>query len=246
MSKFVVMANWDDAPHLSKEVKEELWKEIPPFQRDARSKGIPQLGAGAIYPVSESDIVIPDMEIPVHWQRAYGLDVGWNRTAAIWGAINRETDILYLTGEYYRGEAEPSVHAAGIRTISKWKQPGVVDPAARGRQQRDGQQLLQDYIDLGLDLEVAFNGVESGLLELWQRMSTGRLKVFQSLNNWLFEFRLYRRDEKGRIVKKHDHLMDATRYLVMSGIDRAKLKPKDPKEMKIEYTDGSGGQGWMG
>lgn len=246
MSKYVVMATWDDAPHLSKEVKEELWKSIPPFQRDARSKGIPQLGAGAIFPVPESDLVIPDMEIPAHWPRAYALDVGWNRTACLWGAINRETDVLYLTGEYYRGEAEPAIHAQAVKTISGWQQPGVIDPAARGRAQKDGSQLMQDYIDLGLDLETAFNGVESGLLEVWQRMSSGRLKVFKSLQNWLFEFRLYRRDEKGRIVKVNDHLMDTTRYLVMSGIDRATVKPSGVKEQKIEYFDPSGGSGWMG
>jgi phage terminase large subunit-like protein len=34
-SKYVVMATWDDAPHLNDEVKKELWESIPPFQRDA-------------------------------------------------------------------------------------------------------------------------------------------------------------------------------------------------------------------
>ena len=52
-------------------------------------------------------------------------------------------------------------------------------------------------------------------------MSFGKLKVFKSLGNWLQEFRLYRRDDKGRVVKDNDHLMDATRYLVVSGIDKA-------------------------
>ena len=246
-SKYVVMGTWDDAAHLTQEVKDELWKSIPPFQRDARSKGIPQLGAGAIFPVPETDVVVPDMEIPKHWPRCYALDVGWNRTAALWGAINRETDILYLTAEYYRGEADPATHAQGVKAISKWRMPGVIDPAARGRAQKDGSQLMQDYIDLGLDLDVAFNGVESGLLEVYNRMSTGRLKVFKSLQNFLFEFRLYRRDQKGHIVKANDHLMDALRYLVMSGLDRAKVKPPTEKEMVIEYRDTSGrGTGWMG
>jgi hypothetical protein len=38
------------------------------------------------------------------------------------------------------------------------------------------------------------------------------------LQNWLSEFRIYRRDEKGRIIKQNDHLMDTTRYLIMSGV----------------------------
>ena len=56
-------------------------------------------------------------------------------------------------------------------------------------------------------------------------LSTNRLKVFASLVNWFSEFRLYRRDENGKIVKDKDHLMDNTRYLVMSGLDRAIAKP---------------------
>lgn len=246
-SKFVVMATWDDAPHLSDEVKTELWNSIPPFQRDARSKGVPQLGSGAIYPVPESDIVVDDFPIPDHWPRAYGMDVGWNRTAVPWGAWNPETDVLYLFSEHYRGQAEPSIHADAVKARGAWI-PGVMDPAARGRSQRDGQQLMQDYKDLGLDVEVAFNGVESGIYEVWQRLSTGRLKVFKSMGNWLFEYRLYRRDEKGHIVKANDHLMDGTRYLVMSGRERAKQKPSDlPKAQESRlYEYGSRSTGWMG
>ncbi len=186
-SKFVVMATWDDVPHLSQAMKDELWNSIPPFQRDARSKGVPQLGAGAIYPVPESDFVVDDFPIPEHWPKAYGMDVGWNRTAVPWGAINRETDTLYLFSEHYRGQAEPSIHAESIKARGAWI-PGVIDPASRGRSQQDGLQLLQTYIDLGLNLEVAFNGVESGIYEVWQRLSTGRLKVFKSMSNWLYEF----------------------------------------------------------
>lgn len=241
----VIMASWDDAPHLTKETRDLLWASIPPFQRDARSKGIPQLGAGAIYPVPESDILVDDFEIQPHWPRGYGLDVGWKRTSAGLWALDRENDVIYRTGEHYRGEAEPSVHAAGIKARTKWRMPGVIDPAARGRSQRDGQQLMQQYIDLGLDLEVASNAVEAGLLAVWERMSTGRLKVFKSCQNWLFEFRLYRRDEKGRIVKENDHAMDETRYFVMSGIERMKVKPADQNQKKSGYVSGGGGNGWM-
>ena len=43
-------------------------------------------------------------------------------------------------------------------------------------------------------------------------MEQGRFKIFNTCRDLLTEFRLYRRDEKGRIVKKDDHGMDAMRY----------------------------------
>lgn len=240
----LVMVTWDDVPHLSESAKKDLWESIPIYQRDARTKGIPQLGAGAIYPVPESDIVVDPFPIPEHWPRVYGLDVGWNRTACIWGALNRDSQTVYLTGEHYRGQAEPSVHAAAIRAPGEWI-PGVIDPAARGRSQADGEQLLKLYIDLGLHITPADNGVETGIYATHERLSAGKLRVFRTCQSWLSEFRLYRRDEKGRIVKVNDHLMDATRYLVVSGIAKAitQPKPKQPPRERGERGGSSGG--WM-
>jgi phage terminase large subunit-like protein len=234
-SKYVTTATWDDAPHLSEETKAELLAAMSPHQRDARSKGVPVLGSGAIYPVAEDDIVIDPFKIPDHWPRAYGLDVGWNCTAAVWGAWDREADILYLFAEYSRGQAEPSSHADAIKGRGAWI-PGVIDPAARGRSQHDGTRLVEKYRGMGLKLALADNAVEAGLHEVLQRMTTGRLKVFRSLVGWLGEFRLYRRDEKGKVVKERDHLMDATRYLVMSGMRAARCKP-DARATRQAFAD---------
>lgn len=242
-NRFVLTIGFDDAPHLSEESKAKLLAAFPVHERDARSKGTPQLGSGAIYPVAESDFVIDDIPIPDHWPRVYGLDVGWNRTAAPWGAWDRESDIIYLYSEHYRGQAEPSIHAEAVRARGDWI-PGVFDPAARGRSQIDGQTLLQKYVDLGLNLTQAVNSVEAGIYEVWTRLSSGRLKVFRSMGNWIAEFRLYRRNDKGQIVKEKDHLMDATRYLIMSGLEHAKTKPAPKRQHKSGNGAGIPG-GWM-
>lgn len=224
LSRFIVMASWADVPHLDETAKAQLLSAFLPHERDARSKGIPQLGSGAIYPIAEEELLCAPFELPQWYRFAYALDVGWNRTAAIWGALNPETDVLYLYNEYYRGQVEPAVHAQAIKAPGAWI-PGVIDPASRGRSQNDGQQLLTIYTQLGLSLSLANNAVESGLYEVWSRMSSGRLKVFNTLPNWLMEFRIYRRDDKGKVVKDNDHLMDTTRYLIMSGLARARQKP---------------------
>jgi len=236
MSKYVVMAGWDDVPHLDEQTKQDLYASIPPYQRDARSKGIPQLGSGAIYPVPESEIVCKPFEIPRYWPRCYALDIGWNRTAAVWGAWNLDEDKIFLYAEHYRSQAEPAIHAASIRARGAWI-PGVIDPAARGRSQVDGTRLIEQYSDLGLLLAPAENAVEAGLFAVWERLSDGRLFVFNSLQNWLSEFRIYRRDEKGKIVKQNDHLMDATRYLVMSGLQVACREPREEDEDNRQWID---------
>ena len=213
-SKAMVQAGWDDVPHLDETTKTEMLASIPPHLRDARTKGTPSFGSGAIYPVEQSAITVDPFPIPRWWAKGYGFDVGWNRTAGIFGAHDRDSDVVYLYSEHYRGQAEPSVHAEGIKARGPWLR-GAIDPAARGRSQKDGEQLLANYRDLGLDIILANNAVEAGLQVVWQMLSSGRLKVFSTCSNWLNEHRLYRRDEKGRIVKERDHLMDATRYLAM-------------------------------
>jgi phage terminase large subunit-like protein len=244
--RYVVQAEWDDVPHLSEEAKAELYRSIPPHQRDARSKGRPQLGSGAIFPVPETDISVQPFDIPRHWPRAYGLDVG-TCTACVWGAIDPESGCIYLYREYYREGEEPAVHAAAIKGAGAWI-PGVIDPAARGRSQIDGRALLDMYRDLGLDIETATHygrsPVETGLLEMWDAMTAGKFKVFSSLTRWFQEFRLYRRDDKGRIVKKFDHLVDGSRYLFLAGRDRAKAQPGPPK-VYAESAAFKGDRGWM-
>lgn len=223
-SKYLVTAGWDDVPHLDERTKAEMLAGTPPFLRDARSKGTPSLGSGAIYPIEEELIKVDPFPLPAHWPRAYSLDVGWNRTAALWGAHDRDQDIVYLYAEHYRGQAEPSVHASAIKARGDWIN-GVIDPAARGRSQKDGEQLFSLYKALDLLITAADNSVEAGIYAVWERLSTGRLKVFSTLTNWFAEYRLYRRDEDGKIVKKNDHLMDDTRYLIISGLRRAVCRP---------------------
>lgn len=231
-SKYLVQAGWDDVPHLDEQTKKDLIESTPPYLRDARTKGIPSLGAGAIYPVQLSEVLVDPFLIPAYWPRMYALDVGWNRTAALWGAWDRSVDCVYLYTEHYRGQVEPSIHATAIKARGEWI-PGAIDPAARGRSQRDGEQLIQDYRNLGLKLTPAVNAFEAGLYDTWERLSTGRLKLFKTLQNTQAEYRLYRRDENGNVVKEFDHLMDCMRYIVLNIRAIAVVQPVQQEEYMI-------------
>ena len=223
-SKYLVNAGWEDVPHLDAKTKAELLAATPPHLRDARTKGEPSLGAGAIYPVELSEILVDPFQIPPFWPRCYALDVGWNRTAALWAALDRQTDCWYLFTEHYRGQAEPSIHSTAIKARGEWI-PGLIDPAARGRSQDDGTQLLATYRNLGLTLTESANALEAGIYDVWLRLSTQRLKVFRTLMNWQAEYRLYRRDEKGNVIDDFNHLMDCMRYIILSGRDIAMPYP---------------------
>jgi hypothetical protein len=162
--------------------------------------------------------------------------VGWNRTAAIWGAWDRDSDTVYLWSEYYAGQVPPAIHAAGILARGSWI-PGCIDPASAGAGQKDGSRLIDEYRALGLSVVEADNTVEAGLFAVYQRMSRGGLKVFSTCRNWLAEFRIYRRDEIGKIVKENDHLMDATRYLIMTGMRSAMIEPEELDDMERERAN---------
>lgn len=223
-SRTVVSMTIDDVEHYTDAEKAKIVASYAPHERDARSRGVPSLGSGAIYPVPWSEVTVAPFRIPDYWPRAYALDVGWNRTAALWGAKDRETGVLYIYAEHYRGQAEPSIHAEAIKARGQWIK-GAIDPASRGGSQKDGEQLMAVYRGLGLDLTPAINAVEAGLYEVWQALSTGRIKFFSTLQNTEHEYRIYHRDEKGRVVKENDHLMDDLRYLWMTWDRVASVKP---------------------
>ena len=215
--RFVAMVGWDDVPHLSEKMKQSMLAVIPPHLRAVKTRGEPYLGSGAIYPIPVDEITCEPFKIPDYWPRAYAFDPSWNRTAAVWGAYSQEDDIWYIYSEYCRGQTEIPIHAANIKAKGAWIE-GVIDPAAVGLGRgKDGIAFMEAYEKLGLNLCLANNSVDIGIDEVYSRLSTGRLKIFSTLQNFFFEYRIYRRNDKGRIVKENDDILDCVRYLMMSG-----------------------------
>lgn len=257
MSRFVIGATFDDAPHLTEEAKRDMLASIPAYQLDARARGIPKLGAGAIYPLAEEEVSCAPFEIPPTWAHGGGMDVGWNRTAGMWFARDPKSGVEYGYAEYYQGMKEPLLHAEAWRAHGLWI-PIRIDPAAKGRAQKDGTQLIEDYRALKIPLEPAINAVESGILAVFNKLSTGKLKIFKTCRNFFAEYRMYQRDEKGHIKKTKDHLMDALRYAHAGGTDWWTARPIgwredgtiEPPDVMAGFAhqgreEGTSGLGWM-
>jgi hypothetical protein len=69
MSRWATQVEGSDVPHLTPEQKSQLINSIPLHQRDARTKGVPVLGAGQIYPIEEGAVLTDPFQIPPYWPR---------------------------------------------------------------------------------------------------------------------------------------------------------------------------------
>lgn len=233
--KAVIQAGWDDAPWLTEEVKARLLEDTPAHLRDARSKGIPSMEGGSVFTTPLESVVVEPFTIPDSWPRMYGFDVGWNVTACVWVAIDPNTGTMYAYDEHYQGEQMPQHHAHAIKMRGEWVR-GVIDPAARGRSQRDGSQLIREYKSLGLRLIPADNTLEAGLHKMNELLSTGRLKIFKTLRNLQREYMLYKRKLNG-VIDPHcdDHAIDCLRYCV-NNTERMTSKLESARSSSFKYT----------
>ena len=64
----------DDVEHYTAAQKATIIASYPPHEREARANGIPTLGAGRIFPVTEDSIRWEAVPLPKHFRRIAGLD----------------------------------------------------------------------------------------------------------------------------------------------------------------------------
>lgn len=243
--RFAIAVSWEDAPHLSEEDKATMMAEMPPNERDARTKGIPALGSGRIYPISEDDIVVKPFPIPDYFPRAYGLDFGWDPTAVIWIAQDPVTQIKYIYAEYKRGKITDAQHAFAVQQRGAWMS-GAADPSGGGRRD-DGKMRIDYYRSLGLDLHPGYNSLITGIGQVYNELESGTLKIFSNLEKVLDEIRVYRYDSKDTNKPargQDDHLLDALRYLLsifemiaISKYDMENDEFEDVKEHRHDDVD---------
>lgn len=105
------IATWDDAPHLTEDAKAELLAGYPEYQREMRSKGVPVMGSGAVYPFNEEEINASiSFDVVERNPHAYKLlwccDFGYSSSAEadpsvlMLLAYNMEQDCIYTLSEW--------------------------------------------------------------------------------------------------------------------------------------------------
>ena len=247
MAKALIMAGWDDVPHISEAEKAELLASIPPHMREARTRGIPTLGSGRVFPVAESEIRVDPFPLSDHWPRIAGIDFGWDHySAVVWAACDRDKDVIYLYDSLRLSEMTPRDIAPQVLGRGPWV-PVAWPHDGLQHDKGSGIQLAEQYRRAGLNMlhemaqfpetgdeqgqKVSRVSLEAGVMALLQRMQSGRLKVFSTMTDWFEEFRLYHRED-GKIVKLDDDLMSATRYALM--MLRYAITPPDPRRTLLD------------
>ncbi len=220
-----VGATWDDAPHMDEETKEFYRKQYPEHQRDARMKGIPMLGHGRVFKAAESDFLVDPYDIPDHWVRICGIDLGLAHPAAVaWLACNRDTKkwVLY---DCWRGENKRTKeHAEVINGRGKWI-PVAWPHDGEKRDPKSGVRFADIYrnsyeVNM-LSKSARYKNKEGGSQAQWpviedigDLMAAGLFEVFRTCQPWLEEYRSYHVKD-GQIVARRDDTLKASFYAMM-------------------------------
>ena len=224
--QFLITASWDDAPHLDEEVKEQLMSAYTPAERAMRVSGQPTLGSGVIFPILEEKIVCEPFEIPNHWHRIIGIDLGFDHPNAVsCVAWDNSTDTYYLYDEYSERGETLQMHANAIRGKGGDRIPVVVPhDAFKHDSANSGRKFIDLYAGYGLTMvmepftnppdtrgKVDARNVEYGVNWMLSMMEMGKFKVFRTCTKFLQEMKIYHRKD-GKIVDRNDDMISATRY----------------------------------
>jgi len=210
-----------DALHIPKEDIDAIIASYPQHMRDAKAHGIPMLGSGVIFDLPQETIAEDRIaDLPSEWKKLWGIDFGVGHPfAAVLAAYDSEDDVIHITHCYRSAGTFPLEHSAAMKAIAAnvpvaWPHDGTV---RRGEEETvasiykaHGLLMLGEhstFVDGGYSTEAA-------ILELQERMRTGRFKVASHLSDWFDEYRSYHRKD-GDIVKVKDDLLSATMKIVM-------------------------------
>lgn len=223
---------WTDGPwegqewtgHYTKEEADRIVSEYPEHERETRALGIPMMGEGKVFPVKESLITVDPFEVPRHFAQIAGCDFGIDHPAAgVRLAWDRDNDVVYLTACYKRSGETPAYHAPVFRMWGQWI-PVMWPHDGLNKEKSSGATLADSYIAHGAnmfpfsarydDQKGGRQDIEPAVLEIYERMKTGRFLVFSNCSDFFEEFRMYHRKD-GKIVARNDDVISALRYAIM-------------------------------
>lgn len=242
MTRSVTRMGIQDAEHYTPEQRAAIIASYPEHERQARIEGLPAMGEGAVFAgVNLEDLFVDDFPIPRDWVQIGGLDFGWDHpSAATKLAWDRDADVVYVTREWAARQTTPGVAAIALKPWGEWL-PWAWPHDGLQHDKGSGQGLADQYRETGLALlhehathEAGGFGLEAGILEMVERMLSGRWLVFRSCVGWMGEARTYHR-KNGQIVKLVDDRISSSRIgLMMLRFARTKPSSDGPRKRGLK------------
>jgi PBSX family phage terminase large subunit len=209
----------------------KITKNKPTWWINRFTRGSFDHAEGAVYVNAISTFIEDNDElIQPHFERIIGGDFGRrNPTAVLTGAIDPVEGIVYIYDEYYvAGKVVPE-HAAALKPKFELIPTGLLrymkgDPSMANKQTSDGKSVMGLYQEYGIFWQPGNNKMEAGLMKVNSYIERGKLKIFARCINTKREMIGYKYPELSmdddenldeNPEKKHDHAMDALRYMMM-------------------------------
>jgi len=192
---------------------------------------------GLIWPEFTKGNIIQPFAIPEYWENIGAIDPAMTGTTACLFARTNDNGDVYITGEYYEQNKRVSEVSQVIKDkCSDW----VIDPASKDKiipRQGDLYSLFDEFLEYGICPRTAENDVDAGINRVAEYFKTGKIKIFSTCKNLIYELERYHWAEikettsgfmKPKPYKSLDHAADCLRYLVMSRPQESRLD-KSPK-----------------
>lgn len=214
---YLKTATWWDCPRFTAEQIEIELNQLPPWARDMRSKGLPFIGHGAVFPFSDDDLLIDDVTPGDNWEVIAGVDWGNVRdpSVVIIALRDPDTQTYYLYDIFYFDESEEARSADNVAKSllnSRYSNVPVIIPHDSGLKSdaatTKGKILERYNVNVKFpifhnppdsllkvpkygNISKAYNDVATGLEEMIFMMREGRFKVCRRCYQWLVEKRSY-------------------------------------------------------
>ena len=228
---FTINVTWDDVEHLSERQKKEALASFPKHELEARTKGVPMMGQGRVYPLPEEDVVCSPFEIPDYFRQIIGIDFGIDHPAGTVRVVHDAgLDIVYVVQAHKATDLGYVAHSSQIKKMGGDRNGlgiPVSWPHDGHKRVNVGKSLVEtakQYRSEGVSLlgrSARYKNETGGsqdtepvIADIYERITTGRFKVFSTCDMWFEEFRNYHRKD-GKIHRVRDDIMSATNYAMM-------------------------------